>query len=159
MNTRISIKACAAVVICAGLLVGCHDRHHKVKDRKEVVIERTEPVPQREVIVEREAPPPPRTVVITEPPPPTREVVIVREAPPPIIVETAPPPPMVGMVWVQGYWVHDHGHYAWCKGRYVRPEPGRRFEPARWEHSRRGWEFHGERWGDDEPHKPPHGKR
>jgi hypothetical protein len=103
------------------------------------------------VIVERSQPAPePAPVIIDEPPPPTQEVIIIREAPPPVIVETVPPPPVVGMIWVNGYWVHDHGHYAWCRGRYVRPVPGGHFEPARWEHGRRGWEFHHERWAPRE---------
>ncbi|HVP11016.1 MAG TPA: hypothetical protein VMV94_07495 [Phycisphaerae bacterium] len=133
---------CTYTVFALGvaLAAGCHHGHEKVRETREVVIERPEPLPA----------PPPGTVVLDEPPPPPREVVIVHEAPPPLIVEPVPPLPAVGMVWVGGYWVHDHGHYAWCRGRYVRPVPGHRLEPAHWEHTHRGYEFHGERW---EPHE------
>ena len=142
MWTRRSIGMWMALIAGVALLTGCHDRHAKVRER-------------REVIIERHVAPAPAPVVIAEPPPPAREVIIVREAPPPVIVETCPPPPAVGMVWVQGYWGRTHGRYSWCNGHYVRPVPNHRFEPARWEHSRRGWEFHRERWT---PEPAPRGR-
>lgn len=132
MSTRCSIGMLLALVFGVAMLPGCHDRHTKVRERREVIVE-------RHVVA-------PAPVVIAEPLPPTREVVVVQEAPPPAIVETCSPPPAGGMVWVQGYWSHSHGRYAWRTGHYVRPVPNHRFEPARWEHSRRGWEFHQERW-------------
>ena len=155
MYPRRSIGIGLALVAGATMLSGCHDRHSKVTERREIIVQHEPAPPPREVVIERYEPaPPPETVVITEEP--AREVIIVREAPPPIIVETCPPPPVIGMVWVQGYWVHDHGHYSWYKGRHVRPVPDHRFEPARWEHSQRGWQFHRERWA---PEPGPRGQR
>ena len=145
MYPRRSIGIGLALVVGATVLAGCHDHHTKVKEYREVIIERAEPAPE------------PETIVITEEP--AREVIIVREAPPPIIVETCPPPPVIGMVWVQGYWVHDHGHYSWYKGRHVRPIPDHRFEPARWEHSQRGWQFHRERWAPEPGPRSQRGSR
>ncbi len=135
MSKRLAIGLPLALVAGLGLAAGCHEHHARVT---EVVVDR--PV--------EEAPPP---EVVYEPPPPSDEPIIVQQAPPPVIVETAPPPPAVGMIWINGYWTHQHGHYVWYKGRYVHPVPGRHLEAARWEHTRRGYEFHHERWvgGDD----------
>lgn len=122
MNARIGACASAAVVACAGIFAGCHEKRVRVEERH---VERAD-------------------VIVEEPPPP--DAVVVEEAPPPIIIERRPPPPNAGVVWIGGYWYHDHGRYVWHGGRYVRPVAGRRYAPARWEHTRRGWRFHEGGW-------------
>jgi len=112
------------------LLVACE------RDREEVH--------ERAVVVNEPAPAP--APIYYAEPPPSERVIVVREAPPPVIVEGRPPPPATGYTWVNGYWCYDNGHYAWCKGRYIRTVSGRRFVPAEWHRVHNGWEFRSERW-------------
>jgi hypothetical protein len=53
--------------------------------------------------------------------------------PPPVIVETAPPTPGVGYVWIGGSWVWN-GRWVWEHGRWGRPpHPGAVWVPHRYE--------------------------
>ncbi|HEY4417517.1 MAG TPA: hypothetical protein VGO57_17630 [Verrucomicrobiae bacterium] len=54
--------------------------------------------------------------------------------PPPLIVETIPPDPGGGVVWVGGEWAW-HDHWVWEKGHYDRPpHPGARWVPHQYVH-------------------------
>jgi hypothetical protein len=67
-------------------------------------------------------PAPPRAVVsvYVEPPISQPEPIAVGWAPPPILVESPPPSPFDGAVWVGGYWVWQ-GDWVWAHGHWVGP--------------------------------------
>jgi WXXGXW repeat (2 copies) len=99
------------------------------------------------------APPQPRPVVYntypvyTQPAPaPAPDTVIVDVAPPPMQVEVVPVAPFVGAVWVGGYWGWNAGRHYWTPGHYVRPVPGHRFVPHRWDRAGGRWAFRGGFW-------------
>lgn len=83
----------------------------------------------------------------------------------PVIV--APPPPrheypgyapVVGYVWVSGYWVWTGHRHEWIAGRWVEPRPGYRWVAPRWEQQGRFWRQHEGRWMPDASaprHAPP----
>jgi len=59
--------------------------------------------------------------------------VTVPDDPPPLIVESAPPSPGLGFVWVGGGWVWNNG-WVWDSGRWQRPpHPGAIWRPHRYE--------------------------
>jgi len=75
------------------------------------------------------------------------QYIIVREAPPPIIVESRPPLPGQGFIWIDGYWNWNINKYAWERGhwavpphertvwvapRYEKHEQGYRYMPGQW---------------------------
>lgn len=49
--------------------------------------------------------------------------------PPPARVETIPPRPRSGAVWIDGEWVWQGRLFAWRRGRWVMPPAGARFAP------------------------------
>jgi len=49
--------------------------------------------------------------------------------PPPARVETVPPEPRRGAVWIDGEWVWQGRLFAWRRGRWVMPPEGARFAP------------------------------
>ena len=54
-------------------------------------------------------------------------------APPPPQVEYVGPPPVVGNVWIGGYWNWGPQHrYTWVPGYWTAPRPGYRWAPYRW---------------------------
>ena len=66
----------------------------------------------------------------------------VQREPPPMRAEVIAESPGNEYVWVNGYWAWRGNDYEWVSGRWMRPEGGRRvWEPAHWEHERRGWFF------------------
>lgn len=80
--------------------------------------------------------------------------IFVRVGPPPIRVERPGPPPEVGFVWIEGYWVPaDRRHYRWQPGHWERPP----YEGAHWHHGHydhydKGWcrrEGHWDRYKHD----------
>jgi len=92
----------------------------------------------RERVVYRQAPPPATT----------GEEVVVTDAPPPPIVETVTLSPGPAFIWVGGGWVW-RGHWAWERGRWVRPpHPGAVWVPHHYEYRggvhvfiRGGWRY------------------
>jgi hypothetical protein len=70
----------------------------------------------------------------------------VRVAPPPPYVEYVGSPPVVGHVWISGYWNWGGGRYAWVPGRWDAPRAGHHWVPHRWEKSGDHWRQHGGRW-------------
>lgn len=75
------------------------------------------------------------------------DVVVV--APPPPRSEYPGYPPVIGYVWVGGYWAwNGHGHY-WVPGRWEAPRSGYRWVPHRWDRDGRYWRQHGGNWEPD----------
>lgn len=71
---------------------------------------------------------------------------VVRVAPPQPIYEYPGPPPVVGYVWIAGYWNWGGARYAWVPGRWEAPRPGHVWVPQRWERQDDHWRSHGGRW-------------
>jgi hypothetical protein len=80
-----------------------------------------------------------RTVIIREAPPPAESEVYIPAEPPPAQVETPPPQPIPGSVWVPGHWRWDGVRYVWMTGHWdVRPR-GATWVPGHWRRAPRGW--------------------
>lgn len=67
--------------------------------------------------------------------------VYVSIAPPPLVVETIPPVPTPGYVWVPGFHRWDGHAYIWVKGHYAMPpRPHVAWVAGHWVHHRsHGW--------------------
>lgn len=75
------------------------------------------------------------------------DAVVAPVAPPVAQVEIVPPVPYVGAVWVGGYWNWYGGRHVWVPGRYVRPNPGYRWQPHYWaQRPGGGWWLRGGVW-------------
>lgn len=61
------------------------------------------------------------------------------EAPPPVRTERRPHRPFRDAVWTDGFWSWNGRSYVWQDGAWVRPAPGRRWSPYRWEQRRGRW--------------------
>lgn len=75
----------------------------------------------------------------------------VRMAPPPPQYEYYGSPPVVGHVWITGYWNWVGVRHVWVPGRWEAPRPGYLWVPHRWERDGDHWRRHGGRW-DRDPH-------
>ncbi|TLS17628.1 MAG: hypothetical protein FDZ72_13320, partial [Betaproteobacteria bacterium] len=76
----------------------------------------------------------------------------VRMAPPPLRVEVMGAPPVVGYVWIGGYWNWIGVRYVWVPGRWEAPRPGYRWVPRQWERDGDRWQPRGGQWErHDEP--------
>ena len=64
---------------------------------------------------------------------PPRAVVVAREPPAPPLVETAPPLPYEGAVWIQGHYDWGGDGWVWLPGTYVRPRAGHQWVSPRYE--------------------------
>src|SRR5579883_2247860 len=62
-------------------------------------------------------------------PQPTSALVEVTRPPPPARVETIPPSPSTGAVWIDGEWTWRRGRWSWLPGRWVDAPAGARFSP------------------------------
>lgn len=67
-------------------------------------------------------------------------------APPPPRVEYVGPPPVVGHIWISGYWNWGGARYVWVPGRWEAPRHGYRWVPHRWEQRGNQWHRYGGRW-------------
>lgn len=76
----------------------------------------------------------------------------VRMAPPSPYSEYPGYSPVVGHVWVTGYWNWAGVRYVWVPGRWEAPRPGYLWVPHRWERDGDHWRRHGGRWERD-PHQ------
>jgi len=89
--------------------------------------------------------------VVPEPRPYYGDPVMV--APPPPRVEYMGPPPMVGYIWIGGYWNWIGMRYQWIPGRWEAPRPGYVWTPHRWDRDGDHWRQSGGQWerrsGDD----------
>jgi hypothetical protein len=70
------------------------------------------------------------SIILEAPPPPRHEVIIERDR------------PSRDHVWINGYWMNNHGRREWLAGHWERPPQGRTLwvEP-RWEKRGRGYAF------------------
>jgi len=72
---------------------------------------------------------------------------VVYAAPPPPYAEYIGPPPVVGQIWINGYWNWVGGRHAWVGGHWeAPPRPGYRWVPHRWQQDGRGWRMHQGHW-------------
>jgi hypothetical protein len=94
---------------------------------------------------------------IVAPLPPHR---VIGVAPPDDPVEVVPPPPVVGYIWIGGFWNWIGGRHVWTRGHWAPPRPGYRWERHRWEpisgdrgdrgdRGERGYRERGGRWERD----------
>lgn len=68
-------------------------------------------------------------------------------APPPARVEYVGPPPVVGQVWINGYWNWGGNRHVWVPGRWeAPPRPGYNWVPHRWDRQNNGWQLRGGHW-------------
>lgn len=67
-------------------------------------------------------------------------------APPPPRVEYMGPPPVVGHIWITGYWNWGGGRYVWVPGRWEAPRHGQQWVAPRWERDGDRWRQHGGYW-------------
>ncbi len=67
--------------------------------------------------------------------------------PPAPMYEQVGPPPVVGYVWITGYWLRHLGRYSWMGGHWAAPpRGGARWAPHRWERGNGGWRLHEGHW-------------
>ena len=72
---------------------------------------------------------------------------VVRVEPPPPQYEFIGAPPMVGHIWIGGYWNWMGARYVWIPGHWDAPRPGYHWAPHRWEpHDGNHWRSYGGRW-------------
>lgn len=71
---------------------------------------------------------------------------VVRVAPPPPQYEYIGNPPVIGHVWIGGYWSWVGTRYLWVPGRWEAPRPGYYWAPHRWERHGDYWRPYGGRW-------------
>lgn len=69
------------------------------------------------------------------PPPPREEVIGVA--------------PVLGDVWISGFWLWGGDRYEWRPGHWEAPRPGYHWQPHRWENEGEHWQHHGGRWERD----------
>src|SRR5574343_550426 len=75
----------------------------------------------------------------------------------PVYVEPPPPrfeypgyPPVVGYIWISGYWTWTGHRHEWVPGRWDAPRPGHRWIEPRWERDGNRWHQRPGRW-EQEP--------
>ncbi len=49
------------------------------------------------------------------------------------------PAPILGHIWIGGYWTWQLGRHLWIGGRWAVPPSGQHWTPHRWERGSRGW--------------------
>lgn len=80
-----------------------------------------------------------------------REPVMV--APPPPRVEYMGAPPVVGQVWINGFWNWSGNRHEWVPGRWEAPRPGQQWVPHRWERDNDHWRLQGGGWEEHRGHR------
>ena len=72
---------------------------------------------------------------------------VVNVAPPAPEVEYYGAPPVVGQVWIGGYWNWAGGRHAWVGGHWeAPPHPGHRWVPHTWVQVKGGWRMNPGHW-------------
>lgn len=71
---------------------------------------------------------------------------VVRVAPPAPYYEYPGIAPVVGYIWISGYWSWGGVRYVWVPGRWEAPRSGYYWAPHRWERDGEHWRQHGGRW-------------
>lgn len=64
---------------------------------------------------------------------------VVAVPPPAPRVEYYGPPPVVGSIWIGGYWGWRGGGHVWVPGYWSSPRPGYRWVPHAWAPQAGGW--------------------
>jgi hypothetical protein len=64
---------------------------------------------------------------------------MVTVAPPPPQAEYIGAPPVVGYIWIGGYWTWQAGRHVWIGGHWAPPRPGYRWVPHHWKRDGQGW--------------------
>lgn len=77
--------------------------------------------------------------------PPAEAEVIVEAAPPPPLVEVRPPGPPHA-VWIPGYWHWNGKRHTWVGGRWSAQKPGMKWQPDHWERQGNRWHMVRGRW-------------
>ena len=67
-------------------------------------------------------------------------------APPAPQVEYYGAPPVVGNIWISGFWGWGGGRHVWTPGHWEAPRPGYHWTPHRWEQTPGGWRQRPGRW-------------
>lgn len=80
---------------------------------------------------------------------PPRGEYVVGVAPPPPSVEVYGPPPVIGYLWIGGFWNWIGGRHVWVGGHWEAPRPHHRWVPHRWEPISGGWRLNPGRWDRD----------
>lgn len=73
-----------------------------------------------------------------------REPVLV--APPAPRVEYYGAPPVVGHVWIGGFWNWTGQRHEWVPGHWEAPRPGQVWVPHRWDNNGNRWNLQGGHW-------------
>lgn len=76
---------------------------------------------------------------------------VVRVAPPPPQYEYVGTPPVIGYIWIGGYWNWIGTRHVWVPGRWEAPRPGYHWAPHRWERHDDHWRPYGGRWERGDP--------
>ncbi len=64
---------------------------------------------------------------------------VVTTAPPPPQVEYVGAPPVVGYLWIGGFWSWRAGRHVWIGGHWEAPRPGYHWAPHEWQRQGPGW--------------------
>lgn len=64
---------------------------------------------------------------------------VVPMAPPPPQVEYYGAPPVVGQIWIGGYWGWQANRHVWIGGHWESPRPGYHWVPHAWHRDGPGW--------------------
>jgi hypothetical protein len=71
--------------------------------------------------------------------------------PPPYRYEAPPPVPGPRYVWVNGYWVPEHGRWVWRHGEWRRPPyDGAYWAHPHYDHYPDGWHVHDGYWSNED---------
>lgn len=71
---------------------------------------------------------------------------VVNVAPPAPQYEVVGVPPVVGQIWIGGYWGWGGGRHNWVPGRWSAPRPGHGWVPHQWQRSGNGWRLNPGHW-------------
>lgn len=85
------------------------------------------------------------------------EAVVV--APPPPRVEYVGRPPIVGQVWIGGFWSWSGHRHHWVPGHWEAPRRGYYWAPHRWYQDGRHWRQEPGRWERDDWRRREHRSR
>jgi len=77
-------------------------------------------------------------------------------APPAPRIEYPGQPPVVGHVWINGFWNWGGGRHDWVPGHWEAPRPGYAWAPHRWEHDGNAWRMQGGRWEEHREREREH---
>ena len=64
---------------------------------------------------------------------------VVQVAPPPPQTEYYGAPPVVGQIWIGGFWGWRGGRHVWIGGHWDSPRPGHHWVPHAWIRQGPGW--------------------